>query len=242
MGEAMKRLILLFDGTWNHDQDPTRSTNIFRLRELLEEANREKKKVGRKNKRGDRSKEIAQRIYYDEGVGTQFYDNVLGGTFGRGLSENVRQGYRYLAQFYEPGDEIYILGFSRGAFTARSLAGFLAASGLLTKAKCLSFAWKYYRTAPKRRYPADKAVLEGLCVPDVRIKFLGVFDTVGSLGIPFGAFRRVSAWINGFHDTKLGSTIDNAFQALAIDEKRWAYVPAPWAKPDHNANKCVQQV
>ncbi len=169
-----------------------------------------------------------------------------GGAFGLGLSENVRQGYRFLSQFYEPGDEIYIFGFSRGAFTARSLVEFVAASGLLKKRHCdeanLAFAWNYYRTPPKKRFPAVKGKLEKLCSRGVRIKLLGVFDTVGALGIPVVVSGWLSARQNQFHDTKLGSTLDYAFHALAIDEHRGPLVPTLWAKPDHANNLRVEQV
>jgi hypothetical protein len=151
-----------------------------------------------------------------------------------------------LSQFYVPGDEIYIFGFSRGAYTARSLAGFVAASGLLKKEFCdatnLATAWSYYRTPPKKRLPAKKANLERLCSPDVRIKFLGVFDTVGAMGVPSGMFRWIGARWTQFHDTKLGSAIEYAFHAVSIDEKRGPYKPALWAEPDHANNKAVEQV
>lgn len=124
------------------------------------------------------------------------------------------------------------------------MAGFVAASGLLKKKHCnkqnFAFAWKYYRTPPKNRYPSDKATLEELCVPDVRIKFLGVFDTVGALGIPIEGLKVISA--PRFHDTKLGSIIDYAYHAVAIDKSRSNFVPALWAQPDHNNNREVQQV
>jgi hypothetical protein len=228
---------MLFDGTWNDDRHPETETNIFRLRQLIEKATRDA--TGGNGW-------VEQRIFYDEGVGTGYLDRLTGAIFGTGLSEKVREGYRFLSQFYGAGDEIYIFGFSRGAFTARSLAGFVAASGLLRENECtkqnLSFAWEYYRTPPKKRWPADKAALEKLCTSDVRIKFLGVFDTVGALGIPLGwagNWRNVG---DRFHDTKLGSLIDYAFHAIAIDEHRGPYVPALWAEPDHHNNLRVEQV
>jgi hypothetical protein len=233
----MKRLVLLFDGTWKDEHHPDAATNIVKLWQLIARGTREAAA-------GNES--IKQRIFYDEGVGTGFLRRLRGGMFGSGLSEKVREGYRFLAQFYEPDDEIYIFGFSRGAFTARSLAGFLAASGLLRRAECnaknLAFAWRYYRTPPKERWPADKAALEKVCTPDVRIKFLGVFDTVGALGIPLGWAGNWFNRGNRFHDTKLGSAIDFAFHAISIDEHRGPFVPALWAEPDHNNNLCVEQV
>jgi hypothetical protein len=239
----MKRLVLLFDGTWNDDTRASKVTNVFRLRELVEAANRSQVV-------GD-ERAVPQRIYYDEGVGTHgLIWHLLAGATGMGLNRNIKEAYRFLANYYtvldNDRDEIYIAGFSRGAFTARSLAGFVAASGLLKKKHCnkqnLAFAWKYYRTPPKKRYPSEKAKLEELCAPDLRIKFLGVFDTVGALGIPVRGMNWIAAWYNRFHDTKLGSSIDYAYHAIAIDEYRWSFVPALWARPDHNNNREVQQV
>ena len=101
----MKRLILLFDGTWKNDRDVSSVTNIFCLRQLLEKANRETP-PGVDRKARPSIEKVEQRIYYDEGVGAHDFDRLLGGAFGLGLSENIRQGYRFLSQFYGPGDEI----------------------------------------------------------------------------------------------------------------------------------------
>lgn len=239
-GGDMKRLVLFFDGTWNSETRAGEVTNVFRLKELVEEANRS-------SVPGDPE----QRIFYDRGVGTRgAIDRVTGGVFGVGLAGNVRQGYRFLSQFWEHGpdgpDEIYVFGFSRGAFTARSLAGFVAAAGLLKKQNCdeenLARAWNYYRTPVKSRFPADKARLEGLCHPGVRVDLVGVFDTVGSLGIPTGTAGNWAGSFDRFHDTKLGSSIDVALQAIALDEHRGPFVPALFARPDHHGNKFVEQV
>jgi uncharacterized protein (DUF2235 family) len=229
----MKRLVLLFDGTWNDKRYPDAATNIVRLWQLIAKGTR------------DAAIGVEQRIFYDAGVGTGLLDRLPGGIFGSGLSEKVREGYRFLSQFYETGDEIYIFGFSRGAFTARSLAGFVAASGLLRQNECSkqnsAFAWGYYRTPPKKRWPADKASLQKLCTPDVTIKFLGVFDTVGALGVPVGWAGNWGG--DHFHDTKLGSAIEFAFHAVAIDEHRGPFVPTLWAEPEHHhKNHCVEQV
>jgi uncharacterized protein (DUF2235 family) len=235
----MKRLVLLFDGTWNDDTGRAGLTNIVALRQRIEVANR-KSATGA----------IKQRIFYDEGVGTAPGERLTGGALGTGLGENVRQGYRFLSQFYEQNgestDEVYIFGFSRGGFTARSLAGFVAASGLLRRDLCdrtnLDRAWGYYRTPVKHRLPAEKAALEKLCHPAVQIHFLGVFDTVGALGIPIGMGRNQFGSHAQFHDTKLGSQVRVAVQAMALDERRGPFVPALWAFPDHNNNEWVEQV
>ena len=171
----MKNLILCLDGTWSDADSPAPHTNIAIIANIIDP-----RPAGG----------AEQRVYYDAGVGTGgVLDRILGGAFGRGLSANTLAAYRFLSQFYRPGDNIYVFGFSRGAFTARSLCGFLSASGLLTEDACnaanLEFAWDYYRTAPKARFPADRARLRRITHGDEpRIRFLGVFDTVGALGIP----------------------------------------------------------
>lgn len=227
------RLILCLDGTWN-TANGKEITNIVRLRDMLQ--------PGVTNG-------VAQRIYYDEGVGTLGgLDKVLGGGMGKGLDINVRQAYKNLSHFYEPGDEIYIFGFSRGAFTARSLAGYIGASGLLLRDNCTreneEATWLHYRTDAKDRYPKDGLRLQELCHKDLRIRVLGVFDTVGSLGVPLD----IRDYLVGrrsryqFHDTTLSSVIDHSLQAVAIDERRRFFPPSLWQVPQHANFTTVEQV
>ena len=122
-----KRLALFFDGTWN---EPPNHTTVRRLRLMLAERD---------------SNGIPQRAFYDAGVGTRWYDRLSGGMFGAGLSDNVRSGSRWLTENYDLGDEIYIFGFSRGAFTARSLAGLIARCGLLAPNSPISLAQLFER-------------------------------------------------------------------------------------------------
>lgn len=253
----MSHLVLLFDGTWNDETDPNQVTNIHRLKELIIAATDVgSKKNDPRSGGGDDPEWSPPRIFYDTGVGTRgWWDRIVGGVLGKGLSANVRQGYRFLSQFYQPermvgwkkvaATPILVFGFSRGAFTARSLAGFVAAAGLLKKEHCnarnLAFAWAYYRTPPKQRLPADKTRLEAIS-HDVKIDFLGVFDTVGSLGVPSGPAGNWAGRNDKFHDTKLGSAIKAACHAVALDEHRNPFVPALFARPDNLANRHVEQV
>jgi uncharacterized protein (DUF2235 family) len=125
--EPRKRLALFFDGTWN---EPPDHTNVRRLRLMLAE-------------RG--ADGVPQRAFYDRGIGTRWFDKLTGGLIGSGLSENVRDGYRWLTENYDLHDEIYIFGFSRGAFAARSLAGLIATCGLLAPDAPISFAQLFER-------------------------------------------------------------------------------------------------
>jgi hypothetical protein len=225
------------DGTWN-TADADHVTNIIQIRDLIDP----------KYTRQDGTT-IKQRVYYEPGVGTwgTKFRRWIDGATGGGLEDNVRGAYRFLSNIYFSGLEIYIFGFSRGAFTARSLAGFIGASGLLRPEHCNAAnerrAWEYYRTAPKYRFPAEGRKLRELSFDDVRIKLLGVFDTVGSRGIPITG---IASWYNrrhyGFHDVSLGSNVDHALHALAIDEKRLSFPAAMWQYPNHKDNISVEQV
>src|SRR5271170_1470439 len=159
-----KRIIFLLDGTWNDIDVGPRDTNIVRMRELIskhlvESSGRsDSDAMGDKKVHGYASSGKEHLVYYERGVGTGAFDWITGGAFGDGLSCNIRHAYKFLSFWYEPGDEIFIYGFSRGAYTARSLVGYLGAAGLLRRDACdeerESLAWRYYRTPPKDRMPA----------------------------------------------------------------------------------------
>ncbi|MCK0198502.1 DUF2235 domain-containing protein [Ancylobacter sp. 6x-1] len=233
-----RRLILCLDGTWNDDRGLA-ITNVVRLRDMIQPGILDQ---------GDGSAPVEQRIYYDPGVGTgsDTVEKLLGGSLGLGLGTNVRQAYRFLCQFYEPGDEILVFGFSRGAFTARSLAGYIGASGLLQRDHCTpeleARSWANYRTDPKNRFPAEGVALSAFCHDEVKVALLGVFDTVGTLGIPLEYLNAIGRSRFRFHDTRLSSAVSVSLQALAVDEKRSAFPPALWERPFHANNKVVEQV
>jgi type VI secretion system (T6SS) phospholipase Tle1-like effector len=228
----MKHLIICLDGTWSDADAPAPQTNIALLAGIIDPKPREGPE---------------QRVYYEAGVGTGgFIDRIAGGAFGKGLSANVLAAYRFLSQFYAPGDNIYVFGYSRGAFTARSLCGFMSASGLLTQDMCnaanLDFAWAYYRTPPRSRYPADRARLGRIThVPEPRVRFLGVFDTVGALGIPKTFTSRLGRRSLQFHDADVSSIVDHSCHALAIDEYRLEFEASVWTEPRHRRYQTVEQ-
>src|SRR3954470_17593333 len=122
-GEAMsKRLVICCDGTWNTpDQERNGQacpTNVTKFALAVADT-------------ADDGKE--QRVFYHRGVGTSRSERIRGGAFGFGLSRNVKDAYRFIVDNYEPGDELYLFGFSRGAFTARSTAGFVRNAGILRR-------------------------------------------------------------------------------------------------------------
>jgi hypothetical protein len=171
-------------------------------------------------------------VLYLTGVGAGSYalDKLLGGAFGFGLFGNIRSAYRFLALNYEPGDEIFVFGFSRGAYTARSLVGMIGRVGLLTRDalvadKLPEAIARYQRTSPGKAQfgESDAEFRRDHCHRDAAVHLLGVFDTVGALGVP-GAIRQH----HQFHDVNLSDVVLCARQALAIDERRVKFEPCLW--------------
>ena len=200
-----------------------------------------------------------QIVYYQNGVGSQgsIVMRVAGGLTGDGVKENIREAYSFIATNYMEGDEIYLLGFSRGAYTARSVGGMIGDFGLLTKAGLPSFGeifedYKhrkdpdyrpYYRDVPFPNKPpfrdpeyVRQLEARGLTTLNVPIRAIGVWDTVGSLGVPripwLERLRLQSSRMKEFqfYDTTINDHVENAFQALCLDEQRSAFAPALWEK------------
>ena len=221
-----KNIVVCLDGTWNQPErlnGHRAPTNVLKfMRALLP--------TGRHGR--------CQVALYDAGVGTGSAVDRVKGIFGAGLSENVLDGYRFIANNYDAGsgesepDDIFLLGFSRGAFTARSLAGMLGAVGLLEKRdmNLLPEAFDIYRTRPEER---QRHRHWGLVeqTRKVTIKFIGVWDTVGTLGIPVTWLNWLGRRRYGFHDVNLGSHVRHAYHALAIDEHRKPFAAAIWEQP-----------
>ncbi|HWU77162.1 MAG TPA: DUF2235 domain-containing protein [Rhodanobacter sp.] len=218
---AKRRLVLLFDGTWNK---PESNTNVERLRRMIAPCDQ----AG-----------IEQRVNYIPGVGVKRgLTHLLGGAFGYGLSGNVRDGYRWLCQTWQPGDDIYLFGFSRGAYAARSLGGLIRKCGLLKRAAdgrvarmAIDDAYDFYRDIDSKPDDAAAVAFRAAHSVEVDIHFIGVWDTVGSLGIPDTAswFPYARARYR-FHDTELSKIVKYAYQALALDEHRADFTPAVWTR------------
>jgi uncharacterized protein (DUF2235 family) len=170
-------------------------------------------------------------------VGTTRSDKFTGGAFGVGLSRDVISAYRYIVATYEPGDQLFLFGFSRGAFTARSTAGFIRNCGILRRehADRIEDAYKLYRSSNPTTEPRgiEATLFRQSYSYEPPIHFIGVWDTVGALGIPLSGWRLIN-WFNRrwqFHDTNLSSKVGSAFQALAIDEQRAPFRPTLWTHP-----------
>ena len=196
MDQRNKRIVLCFDGTWNA-LDPTQLTNVVKLANLVTV----------------NSDGVEQISYYNSGVGSGGpIDRYLGGLFGAGLKSNVKRGLTFLALNYEAGDEIYLFGFSRGAYTARAVAGVIGSAGIPIDISNVETHWNKYQDMAKLRVPrsspkwdeAEAAIKElkkeliplsrnteegpdgQLRMVPVRITCVGVWDTVGAYGIPIG--------------------------------------------------------
>ncbi|HJX19248.1 MAG TPA: DUF2235 domain-containing protein [Acidiferrobacterales bacterium] len=213
-----RKLAVLFDGTWNTIKD---RTNVVRLSELLATG----------SDGGEQPKP-----FYDPGVGVHALDWLSGGMFGFGLSKNIRDGYGWLAENFRPGDELFLFGFSRGAYTARSLAGLIRKCGILRVADkgLIQQAYDLYRDKDIHPDNPEAAAFRASFAQETRIRFIGVWDTVGSLGIPATGVpfsRDYYQW----HDTELSKIVDYAYHALAIDEHRKDFAPAVWTvrKPEN---------
>lgn len=188
-----------------------------------------------------------QLLYYDSGVGTHWHDRLRGGISGWGISRNILQAYYFLMEHYEPGDRIFFFGFSRGAYTVRSVAGFLRNCGLLKKENrhMVHNAYKLYRRRDKESHPraVEAELFRRTFSRETPVHFIGVWDTVGALGIPVSNLDLINKAFNlEFHDVELSSSIANAFQALAIDERRKAFEPCLWTRQSDVPGQRLEQV
>ena len=168
---------------------------------------------------------VPQLVFYDQGVGTEVgtLERIQGGAMGVGIDLNIQQLYTFLAMNYVDGDEIYLFGFSRGAYTVRSLAGMMNESGLLyrNKLEYVKEAYDLYRENDDLESEQAKK-FRGDHSRRVPIKLLTCFDTVGALGIPKTAPFPVSMFRKEdrfkFHNTTLGDHVENAIHVVSIDE------------------------
>jgi uncharacterized protein (DUF2235 family) len=220
----MKRITIFLDGTWNTLEN---NTNVWRLKSLCDPA------------------AANQTVYYSKGVGTNRGEVARGGVEGYGIDQEVIDAYTWLTECFETGDEIFIFGFSRGAYTARSLSGLICKCGVLTPGAPLSIEQLYARYERgigetihgllQGPFPNDleEQWIVKYCEP-TNIKMVGVWDTVGSLGNPVAPLK---ANISKFHylDTHLRVQNEFAFQALALDEQRKNFEPTFWTKTTENA-------
>lgn len=225
-----KKIIFCADGTWDHpgrtDSGLEADTNVYKFYKALPQL-------------------ATQEPHYDDGVGADGgpIDRLLGGAIGEGLFAKVKAGYTTIARSYDDGDSVYVFGFSRGAYTARSLAGMLAICGLPDEDKftdqATKDAFEAYRAGSTRQPLLDSFVAR-YGRRNVKIDMLGVWDTVGALGIPGDVFVGLDTKIYGFLDTGLHPDVQTAYHAVSIDERRREFVPTLWTS--FMPNQHVEQV
>lgn len=222
------RLVVCCDGTWNtpHQMDggTPAPTNVYKFYTAV-------------------SEDDEQDRYYRSGVGTSggFLRKLSGGALGYGIDDDIKSPYKWLCDRYDPDkkDEIFLIGFSRGAYTVRSLAGLISRFGLCAfkngemeeSARWAQVSDVYAAYRQRKETVADEITRHA----DVPIKFLGVFDTVGALGIPpdLNFTRRLfNRKKYQFHDTVLGDKIEHAYHAVAMDERRLSFTPTLWTRLD----------
>ncbi|MDQ6702537.1 MAG: DUF2235 domain-containing protein [Pseudomonadota bacterium] len=212
-----KKLIIFCDGTWS---EPTEhGTNVLMMLQATESADAE----------GN-----PQLVHYIAGVGTRKGERFRGGTFGLGISDNIIDAYSFIVSNYEYGDEIFLFGFSRGAFTARSIAGLIHNLGVLYRYNLplVAEAYKHYKNKTLDWKPKGKEAdiwRQNNCHSwPTKIKFLGLWDTVGALGAPYGEILGYvvdKLFKCGFHNVELSESVESAYHALAADERRWVFRP-----------------
>lgn len=249
----VRNIVLCSDGTGSKGMQK-RGTNVFKLYEAVD--------LHRHKKDSRLPKQIA---FYDDGVGTESIKllRILGGAFGLGLSKNVKQLYANLVRTYKEGDRIYLFGFSRGAFTVRTLAGLINTCGILDRTNFkndeelveeVKRVYGDYRTKYKRfsrKLTEDKIKKRAAFfrkkyrVVDATIKFIGVWDTVDAVGAPIDEI----AWVIDkvfypfkFVDSKLSpkNKVEKACHALSIDDERLTFHPVMWDEKGENDDRIEQ--
>ncbi len=169
-------------------------------------------------------------VYYEPGIQWRGLKRAHEVMAGIGINRQIKRAYLFLARNYRPGDRIYLMGYSRGAYAVRSLAGLIDKMGLLRAAQIdedtLDRVYEHYRTDPTG--PRARALRDALCHSHVPIAFLGVYDTVRALGIRWPILWRFAGDPHPYHDHELGASTEVARHALALHERREAYRPILW--------------
>ncbi len=217
-----KSIVLCADGTWDTPHTPTTSdlnTNVRTIYLAL-------------------ANDDSQLKYYDSGVGTDGtpLDHLTGGALGDGLFQKIRECYAFLYNVYDAGDKIFIIGFSRGAFTARSVAGLIAEFGVptvnLDNQTATNIFAAYRQTNTEQRQQLKDQLTTQYGLKPVTVEMVGVWDTVGALGVPGVIFNPLNQKLYGFLDTSIHPCITHGFHAVSIDEERAEFKPTLWTQPD----------
>ena len=218
--------VIILDGTMS-SLEPGRETNAGLTFKLLREAGRRANLT----------------LHYEAGIQWRYWRNMWDVITGKGINLQIARAYGVLASRYRPGDRIILIGYSRGAYAVRSLAGAVDQIGLVrhdcATERAVRQAYRHYREGADS--PSAKAFRQNYCHADVQIEAVAVWDTVKALGLRMPVIWRWSEGRHGFHNHALGDHIRNGFHALGMDETRVAYQPIMWAtRPDDKSH--VEQV
>ena len=223
-----KNIVVFADGT-SKDGGVGSNTNVYKLFNMVE----------------DRTDN--QIAFYDRGLGTD-WRRITGNVFGMGISRNIIECYEFIFEHYTAGDRVFLFGFSRGATTVRSLSGFIQLFGILPKSRpeLIRRAYKIYRKRDqgKRERLAEEFVARHHNM-GCSITFLGVWDTVAALGLPFNTANilvdKIPWFRHRFHNLRLSGRVENARHAVAIDDERLLFQPELW-EGEVTGNQTIKQV
>jgi len=227
-----KNIVIFSDGTCN-ESDDSYVTNVNKLYQMV--------------KRHDKE----QVAFYDKGVGTNAF-KITGAAFGVGISTNIQECYDFIVDNYEPDARIFLFGFSRGAFTVRSLGGMISKVGILKRSfrNRTDEVFDIYKR--KKNNNNAKVFRQTYCWPindnmghTSDIHFIGVWDTVCALGFPLSKVRSLNPFSHrwhGFHDHKLSAHVKYGYQALSIDDQRKVFKPVIWDETKKIEGQTIEQV
>lgn len=220
-----KNIVVFSDGTGQEGGKPTEkhhNTNVYKLFNMIE----------------DRTER--QISFYDRGLGTG-RRKLTSMVSGKGMTKNIKECYEFIFENYNIGDQIYLFGFSRGAATIRSLSSFIHMFGILPKSRpeLIDEAYNIYKMKERKKKEREKKdkkaklfLAKNRIIP-CKVKFLGVWDTVAALGLPFKTaslvLDKIPLFRHKFHNFTLSPSVENAYHALSIDDERLTFHPVLWS-------------
>ncbi len=217
--------VVILDGTMS-SLEPGCETNAGLTYKLIQEASRQSNVT----------------IHYEAGIQWSDWTETFGVIVGKGINRQIQRAYGVLCSRWRPGDKIYLIGYSRGAFAVRSLAGIIDRMGLVRQHQSternITLAYRYYSQGGMSPYA--RRFRELYCDRSPVISAIGVWDTVKSLGLRLPVIWRFEEKRHSFHSDGLVPSVRAAYQALAKDENRDAFVPEIWRSPENWAGKLEQ--
>ncbi len=209
--------VVILDGTMS-SLEPGRETNAGLTFKLLKEVSRKANLT----------------VYYEAGIQWRDWRGTWGVMTGKGINRQIERAYGVVASRYRPGDQIILIGYSRGAYAVRSLAGVIDMVGLVrhdcATVRAVRQAYRHYQTGARSLYADDFRRI--YCHADVVIEAVAVWDTVKALGLRLPIVWRWAQATHNFHNHSLGRHVRHGFHALGLDERREAYAPVMWERPE----------